>query len=262
MFSTIRGWGSGSKKTLVQRYTDDLSQITTEIHELDRKLRTSQQVMDYLQSELTYYGSGLTISVFAYSYWRWDGNWFGLAASVAASLVLLVLIKYTAYKAGQWNRNRQSRKLAKLRASHQEKLERLKEETNYHATSSIIQRFSQGEDQSEDAMILMDEELRNKYKELSQLKEELAHFKQDDRLQDKKERDKWFDKVINALAGGDTVNKMFLPIICPECKVQTGVYHLGNLAFKYVCPQCGCSIDTSKGQASKQLEKQAEEVSH
>lgn len=249
MFSTIRNWGSGSRKTLVQRYTDDLSQITTEIHELDRKLKTSQQAMDHLQSVLTYYGGGLTISVFSYAYWRWDGNWVSIALAVAMSITLLVLIKYAAYKAGQWNRGRQSRNLAKLRASHQEKLEKLKEETNFHATNSIIQRFSQGEDQSEDAMLLMDEELRNKYKELNDLKDELAQFKQEDTLKDKKERDKWFDKVINALAGGDSVNKMFLPVVCPKCKAQTGVYHLGNLAFKYVCPLCGHTVEPGKSPA-------------
>ncbi|QLQ79971.1 hypothetical protein HG537_0C06200 [Torulaspora globosa] len=245
MLSTIRNWGSGNRRTLVQRYTDELSQITGEIHELDRRLKSSQQAMDNLQSMLTYNGSGVVVAVFAYLYWVWDGQWFRIAVGVAGCIAIMAVVKYTAYRSGQWNRNRQSRKLAKLRALHQEKLEKLKEETNYHATSSIIQRFSQGEEQSEDAMILMDEELRDKYRELNDLKEELAQFKQEDKLKDKKERDKWFDKVINALAGGDTVNKMFLPITCPKCQAQTGVYRLGNLAFRYVCPVCGYAVDTS-----------------
>lgn len=260
MFSAIRGWGSGSKRTLVQRYTDELSQITAQIHELDRKLKKRQVTMDNLQSHLTYYGSGITASVFAYLYWKCEGSWLMPSMGVIGCIVLLTVIKYGAYRVDQWVRDRQSIKLGKLRALHQKKLERLKEETNYHATNSIIQRFSQGEDQSEDAMVLMDEELKNKYKELHNLKDELAHFRQDDRLKDKHERDKWFDKVINAVAGGDTVNGMFLPVVCPKCKGQTGLYHLGNRSFKYVCPFCGWTIDNTQ-QESKQHEDTKKEDS-
>lgn len=257
MFSAIRGWGSGSKRTLVQRYTDELSQITTQIHELDNKLKRRQITMDHLQSHLTYYGSGITASVFAYLYWKYDGNWLLLAMGLLGCIVLLAIVKYSAHRVDQWLRGRQSAKLGKLRAVHQKKLEKLKEETNYHATNSIIQRFSQGEDQSEDAMILMDEELKDKYKELHTLKEELAQFRQDDRLKDEHERNKWFDKVINAVAGGDTVNGMFLPVICSNCKRQTGLYHLGNRAFKYVCPVCGWKVDNSP-EASEKPEGQHE----
>lgn len=257
MFSTIRGWTSGSKKTLVQRYTDDLSQITTQIHELDGKLNRSQKTMDKLQSYLTYYGVAYLICVLAYLYWTTKGKWVLLAVGMIVCVLLLGLIKYSAYRTYLWFRSRQSRKLGKLRALHQKKLEKLKEETNYHATNSIIQRFSQGEDHSEDALLLMDEELKNKYKELSNLKEELAQFRQDDRLKDKKERDKWFDKVINAVAGGDSVSGMFLPIVCPKCKGQTGLYHLGNRAFKYVCPLCGWTINDVKDGHSHESEPSA-----
>lgn len=216
--------------------------------------------MDQLQSHLTYYGSGLTASVFAYAYWKFEGSWVLLFACVIGCVAFLIVVKYGAYRVDQWMRDRQSVKLGKLRALHQKKLEKLKEETNYHATNSIIQRFSQGEDQSEDAMLLMDEELQDKYKELHNLKEELAHFRQDDRLKDKHERDKWFDKVISAVAGGDTVNGMFLPVVCPKCKGQTGLYHLGNRAFRYVCPLCGWVID-STSEESKETPNTNKEVS-
>lgn len=247
MLSTLRNWTHGTKKTLVQKYTDDLSHITSQIHELDGKLKRSQVSMDDLQSQLTYYGSGLIISVFAFLYWKYNGNWFIVITGFVISIFFTALSKWSAYKVYQWIRERQSRKLGKLRAIHQEKLEKLKEETNYHATNSIIQRFSQGEDQSEDAMQLMDEELKSKYEELNNLKDELAQFRQNDSLKDKQERDKWFDKVINALAGGDNVNGVPRPIVCNNCKRQSGAYHLGNRPLQYICPFCAWSVNENEG---------------
>lgn len=247
MLSTLRNWTHGSKKTLVQKYTDDLSHITSQIHELDGKLKRSQVSMDNLQSQLTYYGSGLIISLFAFLYWEYNGNWFVVFTGFVIGVFVTALSKWSAYKVYQWIRERQSLKLGKLRAVHQEKLEKLKEETNYHATNSIIQRFSQGEDQSEDAMLLMDEELKSKYEELNVLKDELAQFRQNDSLKDKQERDKWFDKVINALAGGDNINGMSRPIVCNKCKRQTGAYRMGNRPLQFVCPFCGWSINENEG---------------
>lgn len=202
--------------------------------------------MDSLQSHLTYYGTALIMCTFAYVYWKYNESWVYMIVGVLLTILVVGTCKWSAYKIDNFVRRKQSTQLAKLRASHQEKLEKLKEETNYHATSSIIQRFSGGEDQTEDALTLMDEELKGKYEELNELKEELAELKQEDTLKNEKERDKWFDKVINAVAGGDDFNKMIVPIICSNCKGQTGAYRMLNRPLQYVCPLCGWSINENK----------------
>ncbi|GCE97339.1 hypothetical protein ZYGM_004894 [Zygosaccharomyces mellis] len=228
-------WLRGRKKTLVERYTEELTNVTSQIHQLDRKLKSSQEASDKLQSQLSYYGLATSILVLSYMHWIYQSVLPYSIASTLATLVLTGLIKNIASRTSQWQRGRQTRKLSRLRASHQQKLNKLKDETNFHATNSIIQRFSQGEDQTEDAMLLMDEEIGKKYHELKKLQEELNQFRQTDNSKDQRERDKWFDKVLNVLAGGDIPR----PIVCTQCHKHSGAYCVGNAPLAYICPLCG-----------------------
>ncbi|QLG73067.1 hypothetical protein HG535_0E01510 [Zygotorulaspora mrakii] len=261
MFSAIKKLTSGSKKTLVQRYTDELSEITSQIHDLDRKLEKSQLYIDRLQSHLTYYGAAITICTFAYLYWKYEDNWIYVIVGIVTTILLIGICKWGTYRVHDFIRRNQSKKLARLRARHQEKLEKLKEETNYHATNSIIHRFSGGDDQSEDTLKLMDEELKGKYEELNDLKKELAQLRNDDTLKTQTERDKWFDKVINAIGGGNDFSKMMVPIVCGNCRAQTGSYRMLNRPLNYACPICGWIInETNEGMtnATDTVEKKAE----
>ncbi|GAV52361.1 hypothetical protein ZYGR_0AG03520 [Zygosaccharomyces rouxii] len=228
-------WLRGKQKTLVERYTEELTNITSQIHQLDRKLKSSQEASDNLQSQLTYYGLATSVLVLSYMHWIYRCFLPYSILSAITTLALTGLIKSLASRASQWQRERQSRKLSRLRASHQQKLNKLKEETNFHATNSVIQRFSQGEDQTDDAMLLMDEEIGKKYQELKKLQDELNQFRKTGSSKDKQERDKWFDKVLNVLAGGDIPR----PIVCTQCHKHSGAYCVGDAPLAYICPLCG-----------------------
>ncbi|CAR26382.1 hypothetical protein ZYGR_0H01900 [Zygosaccharomyces rouxii] len=228
-------WLRGKRKTLVEKYTEELTDITSQIHQLDQKLKSSQEASDKLQSQLNYYGLATAALVLGYMHMIYHSVLPYSIASAIATLALAGLIKSLASKIDQWQRERQSRRLNRLRASHQQKLNKLKEETNFHATNSVIQRFSQGEDQTEDAMLLMDDEIVKKYQELKNLQEELNQFRKTGNSKDKQERDKWFDKVLNVLAGGDIPR----PIVCTQCHKHSGAYTVGDGPLVYICPLCG-----------------------
>lgn len=228
-------WLRGKQKTTVERYTEELTNITSQIHQLDKKLKSSEESNDKLQSQLNYYGLATAVLAFSYKYWICEYRFPSAMGLAIVPLVVTGLIKVIASWINQWLKERQIRKLDSLRALHQEKLNKLKEETNFHATSSVIQRFSQGEDQTDDAVLLMDEEIGKKYRELQELQQELNQFRKTGNADDKKERDKWFDKVLNVLAGGDIPR----PIICSQCHKHCGAYHLADASMVYVCPLCG-----------------------
>ncbi|EDO18801.1 hypothetical protein Kpol_1028p77 [Vanderwaltozyma polyspora DSM 70294] len=246
MFSTIRRWASGSdSESLVERYTKDLSQITSKIHDLELTMKKNQANLDYWQHELTYYGSGFTMLVFAYCYWYFKDQKLLIIISVLASIIVVIFAKWSLIKLNSIVRNRRNKQLSVLRGLHQEKLEKLKEDTNFNATNSIIQRFSSGENQSEDMVLLLNEEINDKYKELNEVKEELISLKKNDAIMnDKEERDKWFDRIIGIVAGGNEVTK---PIVCPKCSKHFGLFRMDR-PIKYKCPECGNIIDEINNQ--------------
>lgn len=241
----ISNWAHGNnKKSLVEKYTEDLSQITSKIHEIENKLRKTQDKVDYLQYNITYYGSGLTFSLFAYVFWNFKENKMAIFVSTFTCIFLIIICKLGTNKASTILRNKRNIQLGKLRALHQKKLEKLKEDTNFNATNSIIQRFSSGEQQSDDIMLLLGDEINDKYKELAVLKEELIKLKESDSLmKNKEERDKWFDKVIGIIAGGNDLNSFSKPILCPKCSKHFGSYRIGDKPIKYICPACGWKLD-------------------
>ncbi|GMM54661.1 Lnp1 protein [Maudiozyma humilis] len=248
---------SRDRRTVVQRYTQDLSQITGEIHSLEKKLTRSQATAGRIQSQLTTYGLALTALAAAYVY---ASDFLpgltrinAVAVAFLASVVLLIVVKWTAAQVyGRFERYQQ-RKLSKLKAVHQKKLNELKKETNFHETSSIIQRFSSGDDQSDDALILIDDELKDKYTELQKLKSELEVVKQknDKSGLGKDEKDVWFDRVIGVLAGGNDLENLPHPVVCPNCKKHAGAYRIAGKPLLYVCPYCefrlGENIDPTEG---------------
>lgn len=250
MFGKIGSLFFRDKRTVVQRYTQDLSQITSDIHILEKNLQSGQLTNDSIQSSLTKYGLSIIVLILSYVYvnpTKCFRNWtpaIRLSVVSVIGIIILILIKWiSSYLYGKYQ-SYQYKKLNKLKGIHQKKLNELKKETNFHETNSIIQRFSSGEDQSEDAMILIDEELKDKYVELTNLKKELEMLKQkdDDQKLNKDEKDVWFDKVIGVLAGGNDLDNLPKPIICPNCQKHSGAYRILGKPILYICPYCQFKI--------------------
>ncbi|CAB4254418.1 similar to Saccharomyces cerevisiae YHR192W Putative protein of unknown function [Maudiozyma barnettii] len=248
MFGKLGGIFSWDKRTVVQRYTQDLSQITGEIHALEKSLQRGQDTINRIQSRLTTYGLMGSGAVMAYVYMErmfpyWS-NFVSLIATFIACVAVLMSLKWLASLIYGKYQTYQQRKLNKLKAIHQKKLNELKKETNFHETNSIIQRFSSGEDQSDDAMILIDDELKEKYSELQNLKNELEALKHNENQTglNKEEKDVWFDKVIGVLAGGNDLDKLPKPIVCPNCQKHSGAYRILGKPLLFICPYCQYKI--------------------
>lgn len=250
MFGKIGKLLFRDKRTVVQRYTQDLSQITSDIHILEKNLQRGQLTNDSIQSSLSKYGIAIIVLILSYLYvnpTKWFSNWtqsVRLSVVCVIGIVVLILIKWiSSYLHGKYQ-SYQYKKLNKLKGIHQKKLNELKKETNFHETNSIIQRFSSGEDHSEDAMILIDDELKDKYVELTNLKKELEMLKQkdDNKKLNRDEKDVWFDKVIGVLAGGNDLDNLPKPIICPNCQKHSGAYRILGKPILYICPYCQFKI--------------------
>ncbi|CAI4052178.1 hypothetical protein N7582_005385 [Saccharomyces uvarum] len=269
MFSAVGNWirGSHKDKDFVTKYTADLSQITSRIHQLDTALKKSQTILGQWQSNLTFYGAAFTALALSYTYWEYRGYWPYLVVTLFLCLSSLILVKWTLTKLYALYNNNRLRKLSKLRAVHQKKLEKLKEETHYNATSSIIQRFSSGDDQNDDAMVFLDDELNAKYQELNNLKTELEKFKKQSHVEGlkKEDSDAWFDKIIGLIAGGNELSSTnslspFKKIVCPECHWKSSCYRLGDRPILFVCPQCNHRVDEEKERQAAVEAKQAKQA--
>ncbi|AAS52849.1 AER167Wp [Eremothecium gossypii ATCC 10895] len=235
--------GGKPKEHVIDKYTRDLTAVTFTIHELDKRLKRNDEVLMRWQHRLKIYGTTLVVlfGAMAYSNYRSlpvTGLTFllGLLAILGLSRLLCKVFEY--------QRRNIVIKLDKARAQHQGTLEDLKKATNFYSTHSLIQRFSSGPLQSQDASTLMDEELQSKYDELQNLQKELAQLRGDSSGKStneaREETDRWFDKVLDVLSGGGfAIENNLVPVTCRKCAKTSGCYVVRNTEWTYVCPHCG-----------------------
>lgn len=248
-FRTLFGRERDDKK-LIKRYTKDLTSLTGKIHEFENRLKGNEENLKTYQAFISYYFSGALAITAALIYYRYSLKFALLSIFVGFQLILvtrILLNKWFEFLSRRYGNN-----LNKLKSLHQEKMEELKDKTNFYYTSSLIQRFSSGDTGSDDLMLLMDDEVKSKREQLEKLKDELEALrsKEDTEKQDDAEaRDKWFDKVVGLLSGGDessTLQKSLTLIVCPQCKQSHGCYGVRGVPYQYICPNCKFEIKSNK----------------
>ncbi|CEP60969.1 Lnp1p LALA0_S02e03796g [Lachancea lanzarotensis] len=246
-----------SQESLIKQYTQDLARITSQIHELDKRLKQKDVGKSLWHRRFYLHGSGILALINAVLYAQLTDKHFVIASLIISVLIILSL-KSGIDRWYDFSKQRTLRKVERLRAQHQEKLETLKQKTHFYSTNSLIKRFSSGQQEEEDAVTLMDEEMRTKYEELDKLKRELADFqKQQGNPQESEvQRDKWFDKVLDVIAGGEMKNdSQFKPVMCGKCKKHTGSYTIPGTTLRYVCPLCGWRYESKEKASSVAQEK-------
>ena len=268
MLSAVRKIVSGDNdvKKLVQRYNKDLSSITNKIHDYETKLKGIEDRAKSLRATVTYYYLTLLVCIIAYVYLKYSSSRAILCSIVALALLICIRLAITRFYL-MLNKKYESR-LSALISLHQEKMEELKQKTNFYHTNSLIQRYSSGESGSDDLMLLMDDEVKAKHEQLEKLKTELEQLRTNEKqkTQDVEAREKWFDKALGILAGGDdikTLQPSISLIVCSQCKMSFGCYSVAGVPFQYVCSNCGSKLATkpsntaapasSKGEASDTL---------
>ncbi|SCU92426.1 LAFA_0F10374g1_1 [Lachancea sp. 'fantastica'] len=236
-----------SQESLIKQYTQDLARITSQIHELDKRLKQKDAGKSLWHKRFYLHGSGILALLNAVLYAQLNDKHF-VIASLIMSVVIIIALKSGVDRWYDFSRQRTMRKVERLRAQHQEKLETLKQKTHFYSTNSLIKRFSSGQQEEEDAVTLMDEEMKTKYEELSKLKRELADFqKQGNPHESEAQRDKWFDKVLDVISGGEMkTDSQLKPVVCQKCKKHAGSYTVPGAALQYVCPLCNWRYDSKE----------------
>ncbi|SCU80795.1 LANO_0B01178g1_1 [Lachancea nothofagi CBS 11611] len=248
MFRQVMGlFRAQSQESLIKQYTHDLASLTSKIHQLDQSLKKKDVGKAKWHKWCYLYGSSLLALFNAVLYLQLADKHF-VIASLIVSVIVFVFLKWGIDKWYEFFTQRTLRKMDQLRAAHQEKLEALKQKTHFYSTNSLIQRFSSGEHQEEDAVTLMDEEMKTKYDELHKLRQELATFqKQENPQESQVQRDKWFDKVLDVIGGGDVkLESQVKSIVCGKCEKHAGSYRIAGLRLQYVCPLCNWRYDSEE----------------
>ncbi|SCV99347.1 LAFE_0A01178g1_1 [Lachancea fermentati] len=259
MFKTIGGlFRRQDQESLIKEYTKDLASITSKIHQLDQSLKRKDVTQSKWQRRLNLHGMSAIVLLNAVNYIQ-IGSRQIFALYAVLSIAFFILLKWLLRCWFNFSNERTIKKLDQLKVDHQEKLENLKQKTHFYSTNSLIQRFSSGEQQSEDAITLMDEEMKNKHEELDKLQKELENLKkQGDSSESQEQREKWFDKVLGVLSGGDIqLDRQIKPIVCAECGKSTGCYTVLGAPLKYVCPLCGWKFDSNEIDSTEEDKKRA-----
>ncbi|CCK72884.1 Lnp1p KNAG_0M00310 [Huiozyma naganishii CBS 8797] len=226
----------GSRKGVVQRYTEDLVRIAAQIEDVEQQLKSLDRRVSRWRRSVSSYGASLTALYASYMYYTSGAQWMLALAALLAGTLVLVLYNLGMRSGAGWIRSYKMRRLAQLRGKHESTVDKLKEETQFNATSSLLQRFQNGDD----ALQVVDTELSLKYDELQQLKDELTQLQTGKQQATKEQNDVWFDKVIGLLAGGNDVQGMphIEKVVCPECDRFAGLYRLPKGDWQYMCPFC------------------------
>lgn len=163
----------------------------------------------------------------------------GIILSGPILLVLITkLIKFYYYKRIQ----RVENYVEHLKTQHQEKIEELKNKTNFQSTQALLNRFADGGDVNAQ----LDEELLEKQKQLEEIKQlslqgnnEAQRFNAYPATQ---ARHHWYDSIIDLVVGADELspNNRYA-LICINCSSHNGLAPPGRKPeyVKYVCPRCG-----------------------
>lgn len=217
-------WGRDKS---IEQYRDQLSRLSLEIHKTDERLKYMHGLHGF-RVILNRHVLGVLVALAAYCYKYGVGyNYMGVLVGV------LVLVQLCWYKIVKMYSEHLLRKLNQLQDLHERTVEQLKTDTNFQETSALLQRFQQGDD----ALLVIDNEIKAREEQLSQLKQEIAQ------CATKEEKDQWFDKLIGVMAGG---NDLLIKCKCTECGSFKGLYRYVNEPIQYQCFQCHAIVDERK----------------
>ncbi|KAL6946939.1 hypothetical protein ACO0QE_001795 [Hanseniaspora vineae] len=242
---------------------DDLTRYSVQLSKLTEKIEQTNKKLDKNNKQNHYYKLFVLsiISILISSAIQWAVPHF-LTSKIKIVLNLVTLVwPFVYYKFLQVRHNVLLKRLTVLRERHNATLEELKNKTSFYNTAAIINRYSAGQYGDQDEAKILDQEVLQKQEQLNEIRKEL----QENSKQSKEETDKWFDKCLNALAGGDTLggplphtstgnldpinSQTMVRIICPQCQYDSGMYKLkDDNSCVFSCPHCSFkgALDGSK----------------
>ncbi|GME95692.1 hypothetical protein B5S29_g591 [[Candida] boidinii] len=230
------------------KFEKDLKSISSSILSNEKSLVRYKRVKTQYKTNLLYYTIGIYLSYFAYVYISNDYSFKNLLVHELAIILLFPLLITALYYLIEYFYTslivRKEKKLEFLKSKHQEKIDELKESTNFHKTNELLARFSTGEDlqqlEKEAGEVV---EKRRKYLQLIHEGESQSEALKKLNLGNGDGKTKaLYESVLNKLLGEDEMDANHrYALICENCFQHNGLAPPGVLPLyvKYICPNCG-----------------------
>lgn len=227
-----------------QAFEKELSQISSKIATNERNLNKFTNNVNRTKKFILRNGLLIYLSGVAYMLlnMRFDFSRLDLTKEiifiVAFPVLLLLINRVVLVKLFNFRKNKYELELESLKLKHEEKIEELKQKTNFQSTRSLLERFSDGHD--------INEEIELKKKELEELNRLSAAMAAD---QEKgkgqqgstNKKKNVLDFMVNSFIGSDDElsSGHRFALICQNCHNHNGLAPPGKVSIKYRCPVCG-----------------------
>ncbi|GMG20226.1 unnamed protein product [Ambrosiozyma monospora] len=238
-------FGSSTKQFSPDQFEKDLKNLSHRITGTEKRIVSLRANKSYYSKVLPVYISCLYLLFVSYVYFikhnRWTNNHILVAVlSPALSFSTYYLLLYTLNYLISTN----DLALNGLRDQHREKLDELKEQTNFYKTNELLTRFSNGEDFKE---------LELQAREIEKKKQEYLKLIKEGKLPNPSKLaaangdgsdggNKIYDGFLKFMLGEDELSAdARYALICCNCFQHNGLAPPNVLPqkVKYICPKCG-----------------------
>ncbi|GME73953.1 unnamed protein product [Ambrosiozyma monospora] len=238
-------FGSSTKQFSPDQFEKDLKHLSHRITSTEKRIVSLRANKSYYSKVLPVYISCFYLLFVSYVYFikhnRWTNNHILVAVlSPALSFSTYYLLLYTLNYLISTNDLR----LNALKDQHKEKLDELKEQTNFYKTNELLTRFSNGEDFKE---------LELQAREIEKKKQEYLKLIKEGKLPNPSKLaaangdssdggNKIYDGFLKFMLGEDELSPdARYALICCNCFQHNGLAPPNVLPqkVKYICPKCG-----------------------
>lgn len=228
-----------SKKFDPTRFESELQYVSSRITKNEKRLRKYVAQRRHYQRVIPLYLTTVYVAYFSYVYKFGDLLDAKTVVRLITIPVIIGVIYYVVLAIFSYLINKTEASLEYWKNEHREKLDTLKERTNFDKTKELLARFSNGEDLKE--MEKEAEEINKKRQEYIELIQSGEKGKIFDDLK-KNANSSMYDYFITKLLGENEMepdNRYAL--ICSTCFAHNGLAPPGKLAkdVQYKCPNCG-----------------------
>lgn len=231
----------GTKRFDPDQFENDLKKITSQISNNEKKLRKLKSQKKHYKKIIPLYLTSAYCIYFSILYQRGTITESKNVLFLVAIPLIIGLFYYAFLSLYDYLINNKESHIEYLKNEHGEKLNLLKEKTNFDKTKDLLARFSNGEDLQE--MEKEANEINRKKAEYMKLIQSGEQGKILEDLQKHQTNNSGFyDHFLTALLGENEMSpdKRYA-LICGQCFTHNGLAPPGQLAsqVKYRCPRCG-----------------------
>jgi hypothetical protein len=230
-------------------FEKELSEISKKV--LEREQRQINHTIQYkrVSSKFTLYSVTTYLVFIAYAVVARCTGLYTVTAVVGLPALIYLVRKIISLWFNKLISNN-SEYIESLKTQQRQKIEDLKERTNFYKTKALLDRFDSESQQHElelEQQVQRERELQELHEaqQAQKLQQQLqTQFQQQTLIQPHNQpqfQPTWFDRLLDKIiVSGDDSNNRYA-LICANCKSHNGLAGLGELPEQviYICPHCG-----------------------